>query len=248
MRWFPGIWGRKPQFFITSSRFILCGWFGSPSLASLFHVILSLRFMRSTSKLLPRCNFSFPFVMLVMSRSTGRVSDRYEVVANLNSALLRAIASNRGIVVIAFLTCIWSAVFTRMYERKEKEILSEWDMINFKQRELERTEYVGDEKVRFLSPCMLTVAESSLLLTCYVAQWNHAPQSKLQISQKTGKLTRHYGVGRRRVRKMAFAPLILTSIFLIWICYWAIEIFKFTTELTLGEEYVECAFDGTCRR
>eukprot|EP00750_Incisomonas_marina_P024438 INCI5116.1.p1 GENE.INCI5116.1~~INCI5116.1.p1 ORF type:complete len:1950 (-),score=259.30 INCI5116.1:876-6725(-) len=127
----------------------------------------------------------------------------YEVVANLNSALLRAIASNRGIVVIAFLTCIWSAVFTRMYERKEKEILSEWDMINFKQRELERTEYVGDEK----------------------------------ISQKTGKLTRHYGVGRRRVRKMAFAPLILTSIFLIWICYWAIEIFKFTTELTLGEEY-----------
>ena len=49
-----------------------------------------------------------------------------------------------------------------MYERKEKEILSEWDMINFKQRELERTEYVGDEKVRFLFLCVVEEEQPKL--------------------------------------------------------------------------------------
>ena len=54
------------------------------------------------------------------------------------------------------------------------------------------------------------------------------------ISHKTGLLARHHDPVRRRGRRSAFVPLILTSILLIFICYCAIEVFKFT----MGQECV----------
>jgi len=75
--------------------------------------------------------------------------DKYRESENLNNAVAYAISMNWGVVLLSFIICVWSAVFTRLYSRKEKEILCEWDMINFKERELERSEFIGDEMVGF---------------------------------------------------------------------------------------------------